>query len=142
MTGPISDEETAYPSRIARPMLPTANPMTTQRDVRYAWLLSSIFVSMSASALFTISLVSRSRLSASGVCPGHPEFPCPGEFTFPGKLHDLRYHLDQLLMFFSDLIIKLHLVLCYELKPFKVVPELMQLTEGAFKHPLLRRQER
>jgi hypothetical protein len=45
-------------------------------------------------------------------------------------------------MFFSNLIVNLHLIPCYELKPFKVVPELMQLTEGAFKHPLLRRQER
>ena len=47
-------------------MLPTANAITTPREVRYAWWLASMLATMSASALFTSSLVSRSRRSAKG----------------------------------------------------------------------------
>ena len=86
---------------------------------------------MSASALLTSWLVSRSRRSARGaacaVCICRASAARPARI----ELHDLRDDLDKPVVLLAELAEQLDLVLGDELQPIDVVAELVELAKRA-----------
>ena len=121
---------------------PHRHPNDHPWEVTYALWLRSTFSTISASALFTSSLVRRSRRSARGVacvrCSSRPRRPSPSDHG-DGLTHDL----DEPVVLLLDAAQQRGLVLGNVVQPVEVVAKLFELAERRLDHAgvdLLRRQ--
>ena len=123
-------------------MAPTAKPITTRRDARYAAPLSSMPDTTSDSALLTSWLVSRSRLSASGCASAIWARMSLRGTANADQLDQPRHHRDKFLVILAHARKQLDLVAGDELQPLQVVAELVQLAQRAVERPLVGGEQR
>jgi len=70
---------------------------------------------------------------------GQLEFPAFNRFSAPDRFDDAGHDLNALGMLLLDSVEQFDLALGHELEPVEVIVKLIELTQGGFEHPLLRR---